>query len=91
MIQLPSVGGGCVKHGEIIKADNAGIYSENNSERWNAIEKLKGTIEYGECMFCNKERGMHFSHGFFFCKDCHDFVPEEMYYQWYAGFDVYMS
>lgn len=73
--------------------DAADIYQGEieTSERFKAIDRLKGTIEYDECLFCGKKQGMHFSHGFFFCKDCHDFVPEDLYYQWYAGYDVYMS
>lgn len=64
---------------------------EDTQKRWNAIEKLDGTIEYGECLYCGKEKGMHFNKGWFFCKTCHDCVPAEVYYQWYAGFDVYLE
>lgn len=64
---------------------------EETEARWDAIDRLSGTIEYGECLYCGKEKGMHFKNGFFFCKTCHDFIPAEVYYQWYAGFDVYLD
>lgn len=64
---------------------------EETEARWDAVAKLDGTIEYGECLYCGKENGMHFHKGFFFCKTCHDFVPAEVYYQWYSGFDVYLE
>lgn len=64
---------------------------EETEARWEAIEKLQGTIEYGKCIYCGLEKGMHFNKDWFFCKTCHDCVPAEVYYQWYAGFDVFMT
>lgn len=64
---------------------------EETEARWEAIDRLSGTIEYGECLYCGLANGMHFNKGWFFCKTCHDCVPAEVYYQWYAGFDVYLE
>lgn len=64
---------------------------EETEARWDAIDKLAGTIEYGDCMYCGGKDGMHFFKEHFFCKTCHDFIPAEVYYQWYAGFDVYLE
>lgn len=64
---------------------------QETEARWDAVSRLEGTIKYGECIFCGKERGMHFNKGWFFCKTCHDCIPAEVYYQWYAGFDVYIE
>jgi len=53
-----------------------------------AIERLKGTIKDGDCMFCGSKGTAHYDGNFFFCKECHYVVEEDFYYRWYAGFPV---
>lgn len=64
---------------------------EETEARWAAIDRLKGTIQDGDCLYCGKQNGMHYVKGYYCCKTCHDLVPEEVYLQWYAGFDVYFD
>lgn len=64
---------------------------EETEARWDAVDRLEGQVTEGECLYCGKPNGMKFFKGFFFCQTCHDSVPAEVYYQWYAGFDVYME
>lgn len=62
------------------------------SARWDAIDRLRGKVKKGKCIFCGKRNGMHLTPmGNYACQYCHDTVPDEVYLQWYAGFDVYFT
>lgn len=54
-----------------------------------AIDKLKGTIGRGDCMFCGAKNGMEYEgHICYICKVCGKAVHEDLYYAWAAGYEI---
>ena len=66
-------------------------YSEldENDDPEVAIEKLRGTIGRGDCLYCNAKNGMKYD-GFicFICSECNKSIHEDMYYRWAAGYAI---
>lgn len=54
-----------------------------------AIDRLRGTIGRGDCLYCNAKNGMKYD-GFicFVCSECGNSVHEDAYYRWAAGYPV---
>lgn len=54
-----------------------------------AIEKLRGTIQSGDCLYCNGKNTMKYD-GYicFICDKCKMSMHEDMYYRWAAGYPV---
>ena len=54
-----------------------------------AIDRLRGTIGRGDCLYCNAKNGMKYD-GFicFICSECGNSVHEDTYYRWAAGYPV---
>jgi transposase-like protein len=62
--------------------------SENDDPE-DVIEKLKGTIGRGDCLFCNAKNAMEYEGNIcFICSKCGKSVHEELYYRWAAGYDL---
>lgn len=58
-------------------------------EREEVIEKLRGTISRGECMYCRKPNAMVYEGEIcFVCRSCNNSCHEDIYYQWISGFDI---
>lgn len=50
------------------------------------IEKLKGNISRGDCLYCNSNNTMEYEgHICFICSKCGNAVHEDIYYRWAAG------
>lgn len=59
---------------------------ENDGDLEERIEKLRGNIGRGSCLYCSAENGMKYD-GFicFICSECGMSVHEDVYYMWAAG------
>ena len=72
--------------------DDDGIdYSEpvENDDPEEAVDRIRGTIGQGDCLYCNAKNGMKYD-GFicFICSECGMSVHEDIYYRWAAGYPV---
>lgn len=72
-----------------------GMYDENwiESDDYETmddkIEKIRGTIDKGDCLWCNRRSGMkYYPEGYFLCDRCNMMCEEDTYYMWYLGYDV---
>jgi len=65
-------------------------YSElsESSDPEEEIEKLRGTISKGSCMYCGKKDGMKYDEICFICSYCGRAVHEDLYYRWAAGYPI---
>lgn len=63
-------------------------FDENESME-DAIERLKGTIASGDCIYCGGRNTMEYEGNIcFICSKCGRSIHENLYYIWAAGFDV---
>lgn len=66
-------------------------YSEldENEEPEEVIDRLKGVIGRGDCLYCKAKDGMKYD-GFicFVCSECGKTVHEDLYYRWAAGYPI---
>lgn len=64
-------------------------YGEIYNDVEDAVEKLRGTILKGDCLFCNAVNGMKYEGDIcFVCSKCGNSTHEDIYYMWVAGFPV---
>ena len=62
--------------------------SENDSPE-EAIEKLRGVIGRGDCLYCGAKNAMKYEGRIcFICSMCDKSVHEDLYYRWAAGYDI---
>lgn len=60
---------------------------ENDEEE--SIDRLRGTIGRGDCIYCNAKNGMEYEgHICFICTECGKSVHEDIYYRWAAGYVI---
>ena len=53
------------------------------------VEKLRGTIASGDCIYCGAKNGMKYEGNIcFVCSECGKSTHEDIYYRWAAGYDV---
>lgn len=53
------------------------------------IEKLRGTIGRGDCVYCGAKDAMEYEgHICFICSQCGKSVHEDIYYAWASGHDI---
>lgn len=64
-------------------------FEDSDEDIEEAINRLRGTIGRGDCLYCNSKHAMIYD-GFvcFVCKDCGNSVHEDMYYRWAAGYPI---
>lgn len=62
---------------------------DENEDPDEAIEKIRGTIGRGDCLYCYAKNGMIYD-GFicFICSVCKRSVHEDIYYRWAAGYSI---
>ena len=83
--------------GKRVKDEYDDIYDNNmqyeevdeNEDPDEAIERLRGTIGRGSCLYCSAKNGMKYD-GFicFVCSKCGMSVHEDIYYRWAAGYSI---
>ena len=63
--------------------------ADENPDPDDEIDKLRGTVDRGPCMFCGKNDCMVEQGGVcFICEKCGESIDEDGYYRWLAGYDV---
>lgn len=61
---------------------------ENETEE-EAIERLRGTISSGDCVYCGAPNAMKYEGNIcFICDKCGRSVHEDTYYLWAAGWNI---
>ncbi len=61
----------------------------NESDLEERIEKLRGTIGRGDCVYCGAKNAMVYEgHICFVCRQCNRSIHEDLYYRWAAGEDI---
>ena len=61
---------------------------ENENEE-EAINRIKGTIGRGDCIYCGSNNAMEYEgHICFICNVCGKSVHEDTYYRWAAGYSI---
>ena len=69
--------------------DENWIESDDDETMDDKIEKIRGTIDKGDCLWCNSRNGMkYYPEGYFLCDRCNMMCEEDTYYMWYLGYDV---
>ena len=66
-------------------------YSEldENEDVEDAIDRLRGNISSGDCIYCHAKNGMKYEGNIcFVCSECGKSTHEDIYYRWAAGYDV---
>lgn len=54
-----------------------------------AIERLRGTIGRGDCLYCDAKHAMEYDgHICFICSECGKSLHEDAYYRWAAGYGI---
>jgi hypothetical protein len=62
---------------------------DENETPEEAIEKLRGTIGRGDCIYCGAKNGMEYEgHICFICNTCGQSTHEDIYYRWAAGYPI---
>lgn len=62
---------------------------DENEDMDEIMERLKGTIGRGDCIYCGASNGMEYEgHICFICKSCGKSVHEDIYYRWAAGYTI---
>ena len=57
-----------------------------------AVDKLRGTIAYGDCIYCGAHHAMKYEGDIcFVCDKCGRSIYEDLYYRWAAGYEVEMD
>lgn len=71
--------------------DNNVDYSDldENEDPEEAIDRLRGTIGRGDCLYCGAKDAMTYE-GYvcFICSECGRSTHEDIYYRWAAGYPV---
>ena len=63
------------------------LYENEDPEE--LIDKLRGNIGRGDCLYCDGKNTMEYEgHICFICAECGKSVHEDIYYRWAAGYDV---
>lgn len=53
------------------------------------IEKLRGMISSGDCMYCGAKNAMKYEGKIcFICSECKNSAHENIYYRWIAGYPI---
>ena len=52
------------------------------------IERLRGNIKSGDCVYCGARNKMKYFGNCFICTKCKMAIDEELYYRWAAGYDI---
>lgn len=62
---------------------------DENEDPEDAIERLRGTIARGNCIYCGGKLTMTYEGNIcFVCSKCKKSVYEDIYYRWIAGYPV---
>lgn len=62
---------------------------DENEDPEELIEKLRGTISRGDCLYCNAKNAMEYDGVIcFICNKCGKSVHEDIYYRWAAGYPI---
>lgn len=62
---------------------------DENEDIEDIIEKLRGTIGRGDCLYCGSKNSMIYEGDIcFICKKCGKSVHEDIYYRWAAGEEI---
>lgn len=62
---------------------------DENEDPEEAIEKLRGTIGRGDCLYCSGHNTMEYEGNIcFVCSKCGKSVHEDIYYRWAAGYPI---
>jgi hypothetical protein len=62
---------------------------DENEDPEEVVERLKGTIGRGDCIYCGGKNTMEYEgHICFICSVCGKAVHEDTYYRWAAGYDI---
>lgn len=65
---------------------------DENEDVEEIIERLRGTIGRGDCIYCGAKNGMEYEgHVCFICNTCEKSVHEDLYYRWAAGYSIEMD
>ena len=70
------------------------IYENNeeldeNEDPLDAIERLRGTIGRGNCVYCGAKNAMVYEGNIcFVCQQCSRSIHEDGYYMWAAGYGL---
>lgn len=73
----------------IYDSDDNRTYEEFSDSPEEAIEKLRGVIGRGDCLYCGAKNAMKYEGRIcFICSMCDKSVHEDLYYRWAAGYDI---
>lgn len=62
---------------------------DENESLEEAVERLRGTIGRGDCLYCGAKDAMTYEGKIcFVCSKCGRSTHEDIYYQWAAGYDI---
>lgn len=62
---------------------------DENEDPEDVIERFRGTIGRGDCLYCNAKNAMEYEgHICFICSACGKSVHEDIYYRWAAGYPI---
>lgn len=62
---------------------------DENESPEDAIERLRGTISRGDCIYCGAKSAMYYEGNVcFVCEKCKKSVYEDTYYLWMAGYEI---
>lgn len=62
---------------------------DENESPESKMERLRGTIGRGDCVYCGAKNAMEYEgHICFVCSKCGKSVHEDIYYRWAAGYDI---
>ena len=62
---------------------------DENEDEEEVIDRIKGTIGRGDCMYCGSNNAMEYEgHICFICNVCGKSVHEDIYYRWAAGYPI---
>lgn len=65
---------------------------DENEDEEDAINRLRGTIGRGNCIYCDAKNTMEYEgHICFICNECGKSVHEDIYYRWAAGYSIEME
>lgn len=67
--------------------DDEYLYNEELEDFYfQAAKELRGTIERGDCIYCDGENTMYYEGDIcFICTACRNSIHEDLYYRWIAG------
>lgn len=62
---------------------------DENEDIEDVIERIRGTIGRGDCLYCGAKNGMIYTGNIcFVCNECNKSVHEDIYYRWIAGEEI---